>query len=122
MRSRGPPDRVGAGGKAEAAFPSQPLGGIDGEVVSVVEHFFEQGVLPRLLLVVHHRPARDDARPRREPDTRVGPRSELSQDEQALYDRLRTWRNGRAQADGVPPYVLLTNRQLAEVARLRPGT
>lgn len=39
-----------------------------------------------------------------------------------MFERLRAWRNGRAQAEGVPPYVLLTNRQLAATARERPGT
>jgi len=38
------------------AFPAEPLAGIDGEVVNVVEHFFPHGGLPWLLIVVHHRP------------------------------------------------------------------
>jgi hypothetical protein len=37
-------------------FPAHPLDGIDGEILSVVEHFFHFAGLPHLLLVVHHRP------------------------------------------------------------------
>lgn len=101
-------------------FPAQPLAELDGEVVSVVEHFFHHAGLPHLLLVVHHRGA--PAEPRTQRTRKASVRSELTPDEQGLFDRLRAWRNGRAQADGVPPYVLLTNRQLAAVARRRPTT
>jgi superfamily II DNA helicase RecQ len=100
-------------------FPREPLAEIDGEIVSVVEHFFHHGGTPHLLLVVHHRasaPARS-ARP-----ASASPRAELSADERELFDRLRAWRNGRAEVEGVPPYVLLTNRQLADIARLRPAS
>lgn len=109
------------------SFPVNPLADIEGEVISAVEHFFEQGGLPHLLLVVHYRAIR----PLREaaPSAAVMSRpaevvvhAQLSVSEQELFDRLRAWRNSRAQADGVPPYVLLTNRQVAAVARRRPGT
>ncbi len=104
-------------------FPSDPLSAIDGEIINVVEHFFHDNGQPRLLLIVHYRPHRED-QPARRPSRNnlVGVRSELSPPEQALFDRLRAWRNGRAQADGVPPYVLLDNRQVAEIARRRPTT
>ena len=104
------------------AFPSSPLEGIDGEVISVVEHFFHHGGLPHLLLVVHHRPASGPGRPKKTRGRPPSPRDELAEPERELFDRLRAWRAGRAQADGVPPYVLLTNRQLADLARTRPAT
>jgi len=39
-----------------------------------------------------------------------------------LFETLRAWRAERARADGVPPYVLLTNAQLARVANERPAS
>ncbi len=39
-----------------------------------------------------------------------------------LVASLRSWRRKRAQADAVPPYVVLTNVQLAQVANRRPAT
>ena len=38
----------------------------------------------------------------------------------ALFDRLREWRRKRAQADGVPAYVVFHDRTLAEIAERRP--
>jgi len=40
--------------------------------------------------------------------------------EDPLFDLLRRWRRERAQADGIPAYVVFHDRTLAEIARLRP--
>lgn len=45
---------------------------------------------------------------------------DLGDADRALYEVLRAWRNERARRDGRPAYVMFTNAQLAEVARLRP--
>lgn len=113
-------------------FPGEPLAHIDGEIESVAEHFFQHQGYPYVLFIVHYRAAKQPlTAPTRPaptgarslppaPAARV--RAELSADECELFDRLRLWRNSRAQAEGVPPYVLLHNRQLAQLARLRPQT
>lgn len=108
----------------QGGFPAHPLAEIEGEVLSVVEHFFHTDDRPHLLLVVHYRPAREvrAAPPPQARPADPGVRAELSAPERDVFDRLRTWRNSRAVAEGIPPYVLLTNRQLAEVARRRPTT
>jgi len=49
-------------------------------------------------------------------------RVDLEPAERALYDHLRAWRTVRAQADGVPPYVLFNNAQLAALAKRRPAS
>jgi ATP-dependent DNA helicase RecQ len=36
------------------------------------------------------------------------------------FNRLREWRTQRARKDAVPPYVVFTNRQLAEIAVRNP--
>jgi superfamily II DNA helicase RecQ len=38
----------------------------------------------------------------------------------ALFDRLREWRRKRAQADGMPAYVVFHDRTLAEIAERKP--
>jgi hypothetical protein len=45
----------------------------------------------------------------------------LSPAERELFDKLRHWRYQHAQAEGVPPYVVLTNRQLLAVVRSKPN-
>ena len=37
-----------------------------------------------------------------------------------LFDRLKEWRRSRAQADGVPAYVVFPDRTLASIADARP--
>ena len=39
-----------------------------------------------------------------------------------LFNTLREWRAERARQEGVPPYIVFTNRQLAAMVRLRPGS
>jgi ATP-dependent DNA helicase UvrD/PcrA len=38
-----------------------------------------------------------------------------------VYERLRSWRRDRAQADGVPAYVVFHDRTLARIAERMPG-
>jgi ATP-dependent DNA helicase RecQ len=41
---------------------------------------------------------------------------------QALFEALRRYRLERAREEGVPPYVIASDRTLREIAVLRPGT
>ena len=110
------------------AFPEEPLAGIEGELLSVVEHFFQYDGLPHLLLVCYlrepgeRRPAQHRREQHRREQPRPDPSTELSPDERAVYERIRAWRSARAEATAVPPYTLLTNRQAADVARGAPRT
>lgn len=51
----------------------------------------------------------------------IGPHTEPEADYE-LMATLREWRHRRAREEGVPPYVVLPNRLLAEIARLRPAS
>ena len=42
--------------------------------------------------------------------------------EDPVFDLLRRWRRERAQADGIPAFVVFHDRTLAEIARRRPGS
>ena len=37
-----------------------------------------------------------------------------------LFNTLRQWRSEKSKKDGVPPYVILNNKQLAELCQNRP--
>jgi ATP-dependent DNA helicase RecQ len=51
----------------------------------------------------------------------VSSRADLSDEgEDALFEKLRTWRRGEAQSQNLPPYCVLSDRALLEVARLKP--
>jgi superfamily II DNA helicase RecQ len=98
----------------------------DKEVCSIHDHFFVKDDTPYLTLVVCYRPS---ALPPPRPDAQGAGRQRdeswresLAKEDWPLFNRLREWRAERAKADGVPPYVISNNRQLAEVVKVRPDT
>jgi len=48
--------------------------------------------------------------------------AELTQDEFALYEILRKWRNKKAEMLDVPEYFVFSNKTLMSIAKVRPGT
>jgi ATP-dependent DNA helicase RecQ len=46
--------------------------------------------------------------------------TDLSTDEQAIFDRLRSWRMGAAREHNVPAYVIFVDATLREIAKARP--
>jgi len=125
---------------------SKRLGGIDDEplqrllhgheVVSRTERLYHHDGEPHLLVSLLYRLATLPAAPRNgktsaakasEPPARRSReqkdeewKSILEEDDTKLFETLRAWRTRRARADAVPPYVVLTNVQLARVANTRP--
>ncbi|MEE9390928.1 MAG: HRDC domain-containing protein [Planctomycetota bacterium] len=47
-----------------------------------------------------------------EASRRRAARPVVTEDAKVLYEALRSWRRERAKSDGIPPYVVLTNRIL----------
>lgn len=108
-------------------FDDEPLRQFlaDKELVAVKDHFFVHQGLPCLVLVLTYtqvpvpaaRPRSDERSERRD-----AWRELLEPTDLPLFNTLREWRTARAREDGIPPYVICTNRQLAEVIRARPQT
>lgn len=46
--------------------------------------------------------------------------SDLSPEDQGLFEVLRRWRSDTAREQGVPAYVILHDRTLRELAEVRP--
>jgi superfamily II DNA helicase RecQ len=94
------------------------------EAIEVREHFFECDGHPVWALLLSYRDTSDtapmvsrrDASKSGRPETK----QELSADEMVRFEAVRAWRNARSSRDGKPPYILLTNRQLAAVAQKDP--
>ena len=93
---------------------------LDKDVIDVTEHLLHVGGAPVWCLLLRYIDGRPG--PRRPATEEVDPRTQVPLANQPLFDTLRRWRNERAKRDGRPAYVLLTNKQLIEVARLRPTT
>ncbi len=93
----------------------------DNEALSVSDHMFTVDGVPTLALVVTLRPAARVRPPVHLPHPPATP-VEVAAPDQPLYDSLRSWRNDRAKNKNQPAYILLTNHQLADIARQRPAT
>ncbi len=99
----------------------------DKSVISLREHFFIRNETPYLVVVVVYDPVQEAApantiggengnRKKRDESWRM-----LLQDEDMpLFDSLRSWRSERCKKEGVPPYVICNNKQLAGVVKARP--
>ncbi len=97
----------------------------DKRVLDVSERFFVHDGAPVWALLVSYRSDGGPSavrRSTRDGGERVDWRNQVPEPDRPMYDTLRQWRNQRAQADGKPAYVLLTNRQLATIASARPTT
>jgi superfamily II DNA helicase RecQ len=107
-------------------FDDRPLSEFvrDKEVLQVREHFFCVHDLPHLAcLVTYQDPAPlKQAAPPQDPRQRPDPAAELADEDRVLFGTLREWRSARSRKEGVPPYVLFTNRELVSIVRARPQT
>lgn len=112
------------------------------ELVSFREHFFSVNDVPHLACVMVWQDAvvayEDVAAAREVP--RPPPRKErdrspsaarsstesvlesLDERERVLFNTLREWRSAKAHEEGVPPYLIFTNRHLVELVRRRPDS
>ena len=88
------------------------------DIVSCTDHLVVHREELHLVLVVTYRLPSDTRRSHG--SSRKDWRTTLEPDDAATYDRLRTWRNERAKRDGVPPYLVFNNRQLASMAGTMP--
>ncbi|MEM7305779.1 MAG: HRDC domain-containing protein [Planctomycetota bacterium] len=103
----------------------------DKEVVAFREHFYAVNDVPHVTCVVTWQDAivPDDVRGAAPKAPRASRRSEradptagLDERERALFNTLREWRRKKAHDEGVPPYVVLTNRELVEVVARKPDS
>lgn len=92
------------------------------DVIEVSEHFLVHERTPTLLLVLRYRELPDGGGgARHSPEAaRKDWRAELDAQGQRVYDEFRLWRGRKAKHDGLPPYLILNNRELAEFAMRRP--
>ena len=98
----------------------------DKDLISSTDQFFARNDIPYLVFVLRYFPHRKEADAR--PTTSAGRqksaseawKENLSEHDMGLFNLLRDWRSQRCKKDGVPPYVVFTNRELAEVVKRRP--
>lgn len=118
----------------------------DKEVIAFREHFYAVNETPHLTCIVHYQdavvpqaaleyarqaapsasssPAAARAAPPtfRRRDGRPDPCAGLDEAGRALFNHFREWRSKQAHDDGVPPYLVLTDKQVLELLRRRPDS
>jgi HRDC domain len=118
------------------AIDDSPLTSLlrDRAVSGFREHFFVAEGVPHVFCVVEWKetppaiasstPARSsEPRPANVPSAAGTPEfKDLADGERALFATIREWRVRRAERDGVPPYLILTNKELIRLVRARPAT
>jgi superfamily II DNA helicase RecQ len=92
----------------------------DKEVIEFTEHFFVHERTPYLMVLLAYRSLSEDGR--RRPSPAPDLRRELDDTEKEAFDALKAWRLTRAKLEGIPPYMIASNRQLAKMVRLRAAS
>ena len=91
-------------------------------VVQVQQHLVSSATGATLVFVVQTAAAAGAGVPDAKGGKKVDYRAELSAEDFVVFSRLREERKRIAEAEGVPVYTVLTNEQLAAMARQRPQT
>jgi superfamily II DNA helicase RecQ len=99
----------------------------DKEVIAIRDHFFIKDEVPYLAVMVSYRPQPVPAAPA--PTTTPAQRKRdeswrewVGEADVPLFNALRDWRSQRCKREGLPPYVICTNRQLAAMILARPDS
>lgn len=132
-------------------FDETPLASFlrDKEVLAFREHFFHINDTPHLTCIVTWQDAvvgeaeleaaralrssspddetraplgRPERRRSRSHGAAPDPTAGLDERERALFNSLREWRAAKAQEEGVPPYLVFTNRHLLAMIASRPDS
>ena len=96
------------------------------QILRSSHHFFIHDGIPHLTFVLSCH--RVDAGPREEVAGVSGKektedwKSTLSESDYSLFNSIRTWRNETCREEGIPPYLLGTNQQVAEISRRKSKT
>ena len=97
----------------------------DKELIEARDHFYVHQGLPYVTLILLYNSVYSAESDHEKKETgkqseRFDPREVLSEDDWPLYASLKEWRNELAKSEGIPPYIIATNRQIAEIAKDRP--
>jgi len=100
----------------------------DKEIVSVNEHFFTRLDQPYLAIMINYKlppiavPTGGSPPGQREKRREESWREYVAESDIPLFNALRDWRMERGKRDGLPSYVIFTNRELGAIVTAHPST
>ncbi len=98
----------------------------DKDLVSVNDYLFQRDEVFYLTLVLKYRqtPSSQVVTSREKTQDKIKGNEEwrklLDDSSMPLFNTLRQWRSEKSKKEGVPPYIILNNKQLAEICQKRP--
>ena len=96
------------------------------QIIDKSTHFFTLDGEPFLALVISYKAVRPEVKRREK--TRDGKEAAdswkklISKEDYPLFNELREWRIERSKEEGVPPYIICTNKQFASIISLKPSS
>jgi hypothetical protein len=93
---------------------------LSNQVISVRDYLVSKGGQPYLTLIVSYRPF-DKGEiniQKKKPDESW--RELLTEADMGFFSLLREWRGKTSKKEGLPSYILFTNKQLAQIVRNKP--
>lgn len=101
----------------------------DKELISANDYLFIKNDVPYLTFVIRYFPHRQEIEQKiQSQSTNKNQRSDeawknlLTDADMGLFNLLRDWRSQRSKKEGLPPYILFTNQQLANIVKKKPQT
>lgn len=94
------------------------------KIIQVNDYFFTQGNETYLCMIVKYDLASEETKkvlssvPSRNAEFKI----EFKDEEMKLFNDLRSWRSRVCKDEGVPPYIVLNNKQLARIVEIKPLT
>lgn len=85
------------------------------QILSVRDYLFTKNDRPYLTLVVTFQPFESEHNPQKQKRNDDSWKDMLTDADMGLFSMLREWRGKRCKKDGLPPYILFTNKQLAYI-------
>lgn len=98
----------------------------DKEIISINEYHFVKNDTSYLTFVIKYSSLRSEFETHKDQISKEKTNNDeswkklLAESDMSLFNMLRDWRAKRCKKDGVPPYIVLTNLQLATITKKRP--
>lgn len=96
----------------------------DKEIISITDFHFIKNDVPYLTFVIKYSSLcsefEQNIKSREKKNNDEDWKKLLTESDMGLFNLLRDWRIKRCKKDGVPPYIILTNLQLATIVKKRP--
>ena len=91
------------------------------EIIEYTQHFFVHEKMPYLTVIIAYRDISQSYGSKKN-NTAQEQLKMLDPNEKKIYEALRVWRAAKAKEQGIPPYMIAHNKNLADMIKLKVGS